>query len=78
MYICFDGKNGDVNLKFDYNGAEYLFAEFVYQNIKLVDTLKKLLKLKVKNSTLYVKIGKVVDKINSILKKIKKVNLHML
>ena len=78
MYICFDGQNGDVNLKFDYNGAEYLFAEFVYKNIKLVDTLKKLLKLKVKNSTLYVKIGKVVDKFNSILKKIKKVNLHML
>ena len=32
--------------------------------IKIFDTLKKLLKLKVKNSTLYVKIGKVVDKFN--------------
>ena len=46
IYICFDGKDGFVNLKFDYNGNEYLFIEFVSKNNKLVDGFTRVLRLK--------------------------------
>ena len=48
IYICFDGEDSFVNLRFNYNGDEYLFVEFVPKNNRLVDAFKRVLKLKEK------------------------------
>ena len=29
MYLCFDGRDGYANFKFEHNHDEYLFVEFV-------------------------------------------------
>ena len=47
IYICFDGEDS-FNLRFNYNGDEYLFVEFVPKNNRLADAFKRVLKLKEK------------------------------
>ena len=44
--VCFDGKNGYVNLKINHNGNVYLFVEFLYMNKGLFHAFKRVLKLK--------------------------------
>ena len=43
MYVCFDGVDGFVNLKFRYNDNEYLFTEFIPKKIDQVVFLKEYL-----------------------------------
>ena len=52
IYVCFDGEDGFVNLKFDYNGNDYLFVEIVPKDNRLLSTFKRVLKLKAKHNTL--------------------------
>ena len=40
MYMCFDGEDGFVNLKFKHNDNEYLFVEFASKNNRLVSAFK--------------------------------------
>ena len=61
IYVCFDGEDGFVNLKFDYNGNEYLFVEIVLKNNRLLSTFKRVLKLKDKNNALSSLLCMIID-----------------
>ena len=62
--VCFDGEDGFFNLKFDYNGNEYLFVEIVPKNNRLLSTFKRALKLKDKNNALYSLLCMIIDQFN--------------
>ena len=61
IYVCFDGGDGFVNLKFDYNGNEYLFVAIVTKNNRLLSTFKRVLKLKDKNNALHSLLCMIID-----------------
>ena len=64
IYVCFVGEDGFVNLKFDYNGNEYLFVEIVPKNNRLLSTFKRVLKLKDKNNALYSLLCMIINQFN--------------
>ena len=64
LYTCFDGRDKFLNLKFDYNDYEYLFIHLIRKNSEIFDGIKKLLKLKDKNSVLYLIFCMVIDNLN--------------
>ena len=72
LYTCFDGEDGCVNLRFDYDGKEYLFVEYVHKNNKMNNAIKKILKLKYKSNDLYLVLSMIIDQFNSDSKKDKK------
>ena len=53
IYICFDGEDGFVNLKFDYNGNEYLLVEIFPKINRLLSTFKRVIKLKDKKHCIH-------------------------
>ena len=69
IYVCFDGKNGYVNLKFEHNNNEYLFVEFVPKNNGLVCAFKRVLQLKDKYTAVYSVLCMIIDQFNSEPKK---------
>ena len=64
LYTCFDVRDMFVNFKFDYNGNEYLFIHLIHKNSESRDGIKTLLKLKDKNSALYLIFCMVIDNFN--------------
>ena len=49
MYLCFDGRDGYANFKFEHNHDEYLFVEFVpKKTIDYVVLLKEYLNQMIK------------------------------
>ena len=77
IYVCFDGKNSFVNLRFKHNNSEYLFVEFVSGNIKIDKALKKTFKLKNKSSDLYLLVTMIINQFNKDPKNVKKMNLYV-
>ena len=69
MYICFDGVDGFVNLRFKHNDNEYLFVEFVPKNCRLISAFKRVLKLNDRSSALKSVLCMIIDKFNSESKK---------
>ena len=65
IYICFDGEDGFVNLKFDYNGNEYLLVEIFPKINRFLSTFKRVLKLKDKNKALYSLLCMIIDQFNT-------------
>ena len=61
IYVCLDGEDGFVNLKFDYNGNEYLFVEIVPKDDRFLSTFKRVFKLKDKNNALYSLLCMIID-----------------
>ena len=60
LYICFDGRDMFINLRFDHNDNEYLFIHIIRKNNEIYDGVKKLIKLKDKNSALYLTFSMVI------------------
>ena len=77
IYVCFDGKNSFVNLRFKHNNSEYLFVEFVSGNIKIDKALKKTFKLKNKSSDLYLLVTMIINQFNKDPKNVKKMNSYV-
>ena len=77
IYVCFDGKNSFVNLRFKHNHSEYLFVEFVSGNIKIDKALKKTFKLKNKSSDLYLLVTMIINQFNKDPKNVKKMNSYV-
>ena len=69
IYVCSDGKNGYINLKFEHNNNEYLFVEFVPKNKGLVCAFKRVLQLKDKYTAVYSVLCMIIDQFNSEPKK---------
>ena len=61
LYTCFDGRDMFINLKFNRNDNEYLFIHIIRKNNEIYDGVKKLIKLKDKNSALYLAFSIVFD-----------------
>ena len=64
IYVCFDGLDSFVNFKFKHNGNEYLFVEFVPNNFRLFNAVKRVRKLKDDNGALNSMLGMIIDKLN--------------
>ena len=61
LYTCFDVRDMFINLGFNHNDSEYLFIHIIPKNNEIYDGIKKLIKLKNKNSAFYLTFSKVID-----------------
>ena len=50
LYICFDFRDMFLNFRFNHNDNEFLFIHIIHENNENYDGVKKLIKLKDKNS----------------------------
>ena len=48
LFVCYDGKNSYLNMIINHCDNEYVFMQFVYRNIKIVESVKKMIKLREK------------------------------
>ena len=61
LYTCFDGRDVFINLMFNHNDNEYLFIHIILKNNEIYEGVKKLIKLRDKNSVLYLTFSMVID-----------------
>ena len=61
LYICFDFRDMFLNFRFNHNDNEFLFIHIIHKNNENYDGVKKLIKLKDKNSALYLTFSMVID-----------------
>ena len=62
LFVCYDGKNSYLNMIINHCDNEYVFMQFVYRNIKIVESVKKMIKLREKNDALYSLICMIIDR----------------
>ena len=72
IYICFNGDDSFVNLRFKHNDCEYLFVHRVSGNNKIDNALKRTFKLKDKSSDLYLLVTMIMNQFNKVFKKCEK------
>ena len=62
FFLCYDGLCTYINSLHSQHGNNYLFIQFIYRRTKMYNAIKKVIKLKNKNSMLYVIIDLIIDK----------------
>ena len=63
LYTYSIGKSCSLNLKFDYDGKDYLFVEYINKNSRFNNAFKRILELKDKRNDLYLLLSMVIDQL---------------
>lgn len=62
LFVCYDGENSYLNLMINHCDNEYVFNQYVYGSSKIIEAVKKVLKLREENDALYLVICMILDK----------------